>query len=310
MININDIVKVKYKNDNLCYDTYYIMAYIIDVCNLSCSYCYNAKNRTYSKLDLHYLYQYVLNIKSLTKKNIVLQIIGGESTLHPDLYDFCKKMNEIKDIEIVIYSNGSQTIEYYSNLLNINCVNVDFSYHSINNLINKSFIIKIAKLNSYEKFKDRFTVTIMAEQNLNLKLVLNLCQQLKIEKSKIDISLIYINGKQLKYSDDMLQFIFKNKIVYDEIEIIDKYGKSMTIDPSFIDKYRFSDFIGWKCNAGKTTNYIHVNGNIYNCQAEYVENKHHKSNIYSIKSTNLISNKMTICTCKYCMCDQSYLKFK
>ena len=63
---------------------------IIDLCNKKCSYCYNKIYRFDSILNLDFLEKFIDN--SLLK--IVFDIIGGEPTLHPDLYDFCKKMND------------------------------------------------------------------------------------------------------------------------------------------------------------------------------------------------------------------------
>ena len=67
----------------------FILAYIIDVCNYNCAYCYNEKPRTNKVLDLNRLYAFLEYLQKRTKKNIDIELIGGEPTLHPNLIDFC-----------------------------------------------------------------------------------------------------------------------------------------------------------------------------------------------------------------------------
>jgi hypothetical protein len=79
--------------------------------------------------------------------------------LHPKLLDFCKRINEIDNTQILIFTNLSADVSLYKELLNINCL-LDISWHKTNKLTTKQFINKSIKL-------------------------------LKIRKSNINISLMY-----------------------------------------------------------------------------------------------------------------------
>jgi molybdenum cofactor biosynthesis enzyme MoaA len=109
--------KIKVLYDNSINDYIHILIYICDRCNYTCEYCYNARPRTLILMDLNILLSFLINIKINTRKKIYIEIIGGEPTLHPDLLDFCKKCNTYTNITISVYTNFSQSIDYYIQLL-------------------------------------------------------------------------------------------------------------------------------------------------------------------------------------------------
>ena len=77
------IVKVSEKSKYSDYVV--ILAYIADICNYNCTYCYNKKPRSGKFLDLDALLDACLAIYQSTHKKIKLELIGGEPTMHPKL---------------------------------------------------------------------------------------------------------------------------------------------------------------------------------------------------------------------------------
>ena len=110
------------------------MVYIIDSCNYNCSYCFN-EPCTNKILDLDKLYFFITNvlIVQLNKEYIYLEIIGGETTLHPELLQFCKKIANVENIYTTIFTNFSKPVEYYKQLIQIdNRIQFILSWHSQN----------------------------------------------------------------------------------------------------------------------------------------------------------------------------------
>jgi hypothetical protein len=69
-------------------------------------------------LNLHKIEDVLKQIHTYTNKNIFLELIGGESTLHPDLISFCKRIIDKQYIDtIYIYSNFSASINIYLELI-------------------------------------------------------------------------------------------------------------------------------------------------------------------------------------------------
>ena len=94
-------------SNNIDFNNHYlILAFICDKCNYNCIYCYNKKPRSFINLDLLKFYNFLCKLKEHLNKTINLELIGGEPTLHSDLYDFCKKCKD-NGIIVTIYTNFS-----------------------------------------------------------------------------------------------------------------------------------------------------------------------------------------------------------
>jgi len=165
---------------------------IIDKCNYNCAYC-STKNYRKNKnnyLNLNKLTTFIKNTKHLQNKKIIIQLLGGEPTLHPDLKKFIK---ENPNYIINIYTNFSESINYYNDLLNFKNFELTISYH-FNNTNNTvyNFFNKYIKLHN---FKNIFNIVLFEHkyinQNINLfKLFLDFYQKNNISMHNLDISLI------------------------------------------------------------------------------------------------------------------------
>ena len=117
-------------------NSFKLLVYIIDSCNYNCIYCFN-EHCTNKILDLNKLYFFIVEvlIRQLNKSHIYLELIGGETTLHPKLVEFCKKIANIKNIYTTIFTNFSKSVDYYKQLIQIDSrIQFILSWHSQNTM--------------------------------------------------------------------------------------------------------------------------------------------------------------------------------
>ena len=289
-----------------------IEAFIIDVCNYECTYCYNDRPRSHLHLDLARLKMLVDFIKEKNKsQQISIELIGGEPTLHPDLYDFCKNLNN-KNINCTIYTNFSQTAEYYSKLLAIGNVHLIATYHYLSKQQSMTYMNKAKLLSQTNVFIDKLQFKVMLEidafseslQMFDMLYSTNL-------KNNITISLLdrdkcgniqFYNTKKTYSSEQIAQYHRRAKMIsLNMVNLVVKYNNGS------IKRYFYNDFINynspnfkrWKCDAGYKYIYVHADGNIYAC---------HQSpnlllgniNISNVRFLNHpIICPIDVCPCKY-----------
>jgi MoaA/NifB/PqqE/SkfB family radical SAM enzyme len=107
-----------------------LFIFITNKCNYSCVYCCEKLLLGNTFLDLKKMYDFILFLyHKYDFKKYYLDIYGGEPTLHPDLYDFCKKIYELdKHIYLEMFTNFSKSIDFYNKLLALN-VKLIITYH-------------------------------------------------------------------------------------------------------------------------------------------------------------------------------------
>lgn len=108
-----------------------LLAFVVDSCGYACEYCYNHFPRTGKKLDLDKLKAFADEVvfRKLGRETLCLDLIGGETLLHPDLGRFCRELASDKRIETSVYSNFSLPWEKYAELLDAG-VHLLLSWHS------------------------------------------------------------------------------------------------------------------------------------------------------------------------------------
>lgn len=288
-----------------------IIAYIIDSCNYNCQYCYNKKPRTNKCLDLNILEQFLVDIYKKTNKNIDLTLIGGEPTLHQKLFEFCKKMQIYKYVSIKLFTNLSQPVNYYMPFLQFNRFSIFASWHGIlNNKQNLDFINKAIQLNS-----DKLTYYVMFENDNWNNSIYAFNTLMNLYQSNVETSLIGGDDDNIyEYSSNQL-FFYKNNI---QPKLDKKFNSKYIVEftdgsyctKSFNDLYLNDNisFTNWKCDAGYNHLYIHVNGNIYQCQSYYDYNALAITNIYNHNAINDIKFKPVICKFSSCSCTYNIKK--
>lgn len=290
----------------------YIIAYIIDNCNYNCQYCYNKMPRTFKSLNLDYLYTFIsqMSENNLSGKRIGIGLIGGEPSLHPDILKFVNNIYNLDNkIFIEFFTNFSYPIDFYIQLLEKN-VSVVASWHSINSDMNNySFIEKIKSIPFKYYTNNQMVIRIMMGNN-DWEYAKNAFFELREKYNDyIEISLLTDkSGPMMEYSKEQLR-------EFQELKSTTPYNKELFIleyEDGSIQKFSMQDlflnpqlnFKFWKCEAGLNNLYIHVDGNIYNCQSYYETNLKPIYNLNDCKG-EYKKNMFKDCICKsqYCSCD-------
>lgn len=275
-------------------NTLSIMLYIIDQCNFSCWYCYNDKPRTQQMLDLNKTYLFLKNIVLQYNRPIRLTLIGGEPTLHPDLYEFCKKVCTLKNVHINVFSNFSNNVILYKRLLTLSeNINITFSYHiQYKDVFLKKFFNLLNLLHD-KKYTQQIYISIVVEsgQHFNniigvFNTAINFIPYKNIDLLQLDLQ--YANT-EYTYTAEEWQKLIKclNKIynvkkqneVY-EITYSDQSTELVIADQLDFGKYK-EITTEWICNAGIDEFYCHSDGNIYRCQYAYMYKWNAIGNIYN-----------------------------
>lgn len=275
---------------------YYILAFVCDKCNYDCWYCYNKKPRSEKTINLDALYKFTDCINKIQNKDILLELIGGEPTLHPELYNFCKKAIN-NGISINIYTNFSQSVEFYEKLLYLG-VNLYLSWHSLNN----NFVDKFFQLN--EHFKQQIFSSIMYEPNYS-SLALQIFNSIPNNKC-----LTLIDANKTIYNEQQLFAYLNAKYDKKESYLVRDDSQSYLISEEFLVNNKLNKFKNWKCNALKEGIYIHFNGNVYPCQNYMTNCSKCLTNIYCQDALYFMSFHSVICPFDYCECGFSFTKSK
>jgi len=92
-----------------------MLAYVVDKCGYKCDYCYNIRPRTGAVMDLGALEKLTRQLVENHGREVLLDLIGGEVTEHPGLFEFAKIRHPA--ITVAIYSNFSKDISLYRQLI-------------------------------------------------------------------------------------------------------------------------------------------------------------------------------------------------
>ena len=292
-------------------DLLFVKAYIIDKCNYSCRYCYNKQPRSSLQLDLSSLLHFLNDAHSKTQKNIFLEIIGGEPTLHPDMVYFCEHLSYCSYIDsIYVYSNFSAPLPTYIKLISLLNVHLNLSWHSIG----------IDKLNRcfYDKAK---TIKRLVAQNQTTRIAFNIMlEHTNLNSAFIMHKLIHSLGftAELAFIGDLKKINSTGRYAYDDdkrskaLEIMSQALPEVTIVLSNGSLRNFSmnmlmhavdsreiSFFGWQCGAGIDRLYVHCDQKVYACQQEY-ENGY--KSIYHLND-GFQKTSPIICKCEACICE-------
>jgi organic radical activating enzyme len=327
MIDFNEVVEAGDHNYNLISFSWDL----VDVCQYNCSYCASMNfNLNTFKNDptLRYAWKKVVKLLGLNsiKNKFSVELLGGEPTLHPDIFEIVTELCKIKNcIQVEVITNLAKPLSFYEkfNKEEFTKVCIVSSFHP--EYYKPIFIEKIIKLNKLEYInifpninlsdnKDKWELTknvILELQNNNVKVGVNILQ---------DVEDGVVGNWNRKYSDEFYEYfkyildnatqksnmlkedIYRLEYVPLTIQIPYKLtnGNIINLSESEINQYNLRKFKGWKCNA--LMYHIHMDGTIYNhCTQE------------QIMPLDLNSKKLTACvTCPldHCDCDTKFLYVK
>lgn len=287
------------KQVNLQNSTIDLIFYIIDKCNYTCKYCYNIIPRTSLILQKQAILNFVKLIFFKYKTSICIQLIGGEPTLYNELFELYDELDKLDYvINILIYSNFSQSLDLYKKILINKKHTIFLSWHNQN----KQFIEKAIKLKQY---KSQIQISLMYEHGYTSYVIMMFN---KLQSYFNYLNLHMIDEDKTSYTqNEIQQFKSHNKdfityIVLENGQIIKSFNYYF-----YLNEKMFC-FKNWLCEAGNKLLYIHVNGNIFQCPDFYYQNYNPINNIYS-SNIKLISMKKTLCPFNKCTCGHDYVKY-
>lgn len=268
--------KFPVKQYRVGYNDFNILAYVADVCNYSCQYCYNNMPRTKTCLDLSMLLKFVKLIRQKTTKNIELDLIGGEPTLHPDLLRFCIELQSVPNLVTTIYTNFATNISLLKQLEEVN-VKFEATWHSQC----KDFEQRLAQFKA-SSFR---TITLMYEKQCTQQVIdiahrLNTVYNIDIQPVIIGDSFDTYTDLQLKQLAEYEQTEDRNNAVF-ALEYNDKSIEYLTHNDIYHKTHY--NYKHWICNAGYDLLYIHFNGNVYPCDGFFDMKKTPIANIYNLQ---------------------------
>ncbi len=278
------------------------------VCNYSCSYC--APNLHDGKYRWVNNYENVLNIIKNFRKNypLVLELMGGEPTLWPNLQEFCKTVYNSKEkTSIQFTSNGGRTLKYWEKFDAL-IDTLGFSFHP--EFAKEDHYFKI--LNSLHK---RYNVKIFLMMAPNYKeRIKNFYQELSNSNLQIDVAIKLIKdnhhgGLVAGYTDKDVEFSLQ-RIWKSKVSIIDN-SYPLLDGQKFIPQELINQgkdkFKGWNCALGIDRLSIEANGDVYGSTC-YITKPYG-----NINNTNILfPTGYTTCTKDYCGCgaDISISKYR
>jgi len=111
-----------------------INLYFNTICNFKCSYCYEKNNNWGNELSLVNFLKIINKLKYINN-DIIINIMGGEPTIHPQFNLFINHLKKLKNIkQLILYTNGTNQNINYNNFNKIyNAYHSSFS--SLSNII-------------------------------------------------------------------------------------------------------------------------------------------------------------------------------
>ena len=278
---------------------------IIDVCNFSCSYCYNKKFRTHNVLDIQKLIFFIDYLQKRLKNPIKCDIIGGEPFLHKELLSFLAYLDE-NNIQFTIYTNASSSIETYINALN------SFKHIKIVFSIHYSLFYATPYVSAIRKLKTIFSRLLVPSCELRIMFNPNIISIIdNIVHEFYDYSTVFpILDDSINYTaDDIQKYISLSNIcnsrAFRKNDIIIDEQQSYTmrdLDVRLVSNNKYSFYKNWLCFAGIDQLYVHSNGDVSPCEQRYLSPMPPIiGNIY-VKDFESIRLHPLICTEKICDC--------
>ena len=277
------------------YTSLCVLAFITDICNKSCWYCYNKIPDQYKELDLSVFNAYIEFLKT-KRSDIDIELIGGEPSCHSKIVEFCKNC---KAANMSMYTNFSKELPLYEQLAN-NGMKFDITYHTGNSTtLDNIYAIDVNSI---------IGITVMLDPT-TFDNDIGVYTELKksFPKLDVDVQLVFIKDQVCdKYTADQLK-IYDNLLLNDDSAFFEvKYkNTSELVTHNKLYELTKQHFKYWKCNAGKDLLYVHSNGNVYNCDGYFNARKPPLFNLYA--GFKYI-NKATFCQVENCPFEDNVYK--
>jgi organic radical activating enzyme len=262
-------------------------------CNYACSYCWpTCHDGKYRWPDVDKTNKLIEYVKTFSEgKTVILDIMGGEPTLWPDLERFCHSVGNYS--LITFSSNGSRTARWWQNFTApIN--HLLFSFHPENGSI-EHFLEMLQEVHT----RYRTTVYILYHPKFK-DICLNAFNTLTNSKLKISVKMkrIITEDRFNSIEDvEILSMTYFNCDIKSKYVSMDMFVDNILVNPNELITNDKHSFTGWSCNIGQNYRYIKADGTIYGAACSVATPM---GNVYDDGEN--ISPTHTICTTKFCDC--------
>jgi organic radical activating enzyme len=279
---------------------------ISNVCNYNCNYCnedlYGVSSGQPDLEASIRFFDYIHN--SVNSGPKMLTLTGGEPTVWPKLQDFLERLHE--SYYITLATNGSRTVNWWNKVaskvekLTHLAISVHLEFADIDH------IIEVCKA-----LQDRCTITLLIlADTKRYHLVEEYYKKLTDLQLRVNINIKPVRdpfGKSYEYTDEQKQFI--NNTRYRGCKtpppkgvptnlIIDGEEKPFSYTREILIENKHN-FVGWKCQLGKTRLVIWHNGQVRGAQCTTAI-EHTWGNIYD--NDLQIDTTPITCNTKFCNC--------
>lgn len=275
------------------FDAKYITWECTTECNYKCSYCWPAcHDGKYRWPDADKTNKLIEYIKTFSEgKTVILDIMGGEPTLWPDLERFCHAVGN--NSLITFSSNGSRTARWWQNFTApIN--HLVFSFHPEN-----AHLEHFLQMLNEVHVRYRTTVYVLYHPKFK-DICLNAFDKLTTNDLKISVKMKRIIDNDRFNSTEDIEILSK---IYFNCEIkakqvdMDMFIDNTLVNPNKLIAQDKHSFTSWTCNLGQNYRYIKADGTIYGAACSVATAL---GNVYEHGET--VAPAATTCTAKFCDC--------
>ena len=303
---------------NTDYDEYLSVEFMVsNVCNYSCEYCHPGSNEGNIKFpnDLDTLlsnFKHLLDVyqKDFGKKEMKLEITGGEPTLWPELGNFASSLkSHIDNINIEITTNGSRTIRWWKE--NSKAFDeIHLSLHSVEG--DAAHMIEVADY-LYNETDCHVAVNVIMDPDnwensmRNLKLMVEhptpwlvktwllINTERHIKSNYTEEQLSFMSQKvHKKPPDDRIQKLISKKLIPTKSKARVVYSDGTIEDYNSLELRikKLYNFFGWRCRLGVDRVRISDGLLLGSCGARNLFNLKEPMSIYDPEFQNKFSKEI------------------
>jgi len=238
-----EVVEAGYKDYNIVTFAWNI----IDICQYKCSYCYavDFNVNTYRKKSL--AWKIVLSKLKRVDTPFVVEILGGEPTLHPHILEITKELNKLKNcIKIELITNLAKKMSYFEkfDIPECNKLEITPSYHPE---YKEGFLDKCFELKKFNNIHYLVNVNLSddPEEWEYIKYMLS-----KSEELKMGFNFLFTAPRwKPNYTEEFFEYFAEILVNNDYYPFTFSDGNTKNITTQDIVKNKLNKFKGFKCKS-------------------------------------------------------------
>ena len=250
----------------------FVSLFVTRQCNLNCSYC-NLPNKDIYTMSGD---EWITVINQLAPHTEFFNLIGGEPTLHVDLFKIVKHLNNI-GANYSLVTNGTKPSQYYKSLIEDAkvksiAVSMDQLYsddgdkrpETMKSILGRDIIRFIANKTNYDG------TLIISSIISNVNKFNDLVQFALLNNCKIALSIRQFSNNEYQFNSNNPANNEPNKNNTIEVlkYIVNRYNSLPLLDPfewyvTMLNRYLFNKD-KWKCRHGLTPA-VDCNGDLWGC---------------------------------------------